>query len=147
MDTVLICKVSIAPKRRIPQLVKRLFVCSHDESVEDCSHFFVPPAVDVHTDGIAQFRCSRGVEPVRSREFYDAACQVSVSYFAMLLGWHLVLHRRVADFGDGQFAAETRLIERHGFGASALKQQEWCEMYHQLLLSQLATRGFGAAIV
>ena len=61
MDTVLICKVSIASKRHIPQIVKQFIVCSRREPVEYCSQLFVRPAVNIHGDSIALFRCSLGV--------------------------------------------------------------------------------------
>ena len=79
MDAVFIGKMSIASNRHIPQIVEQLIVCSRREPVEDCPQLFVLPAVNIHTDSIALFRCSLGVEPDCSRKLYDAAFQLGVS--------------------------------------------------------------------
>ena len=121
MDAVFIGKMSIASERHVPQIVKQLIVCSRREPVEDCSQLFVLSAVNIHANSIALFRCSLGVEPVCSRKLYDAAFQVGVSHFVMLLGRHVVLHGRVIDFRNSQVAAQTRLVKRHGFGTIAVK--------------------------
>jgi hypothetical protein len=47
----------------------------------------------------------------------------------MLFGRHVVFHGRVTDFRDRQVAAKTGLVKRHGFGTSAVKEQEGSEIH------------------
>ena len=122
MDAIFVGKVSVAPKRHIPQIIEQLFVCSYCQLVEDCSQLVVPRAAHIHRNRVALSRCSCGVEPICGRKLNGAALQVGVSHFVMLLGRHLALHGRVTDSGDGQLAAEARLVKRHSFGALAIKK-------------------------
>lgn len=122
MDAIFICKVSIAPKRHFPQIIEELFVCSYCQLVENRPQLAILPAANVNRDGIALSGRSRGVKPVRSRNLHDAAFQVGESNFVMLLGWHLALHGRVADLGNGQLPAQARLVKSHCFGAVAIKE-------------------------
>ena len=68
VDAEFIGKMSIGSKRHIPQIVEQFIVCSHCESVEDCSQLYVCPAADIHSDGIALFRRLLGMEPICSRK-------------------------------------------------------------------------------
>ena len=104
MDAIFVGKVSVAPKRHIPQIIEQLFVCSYCQLVEDCSQLVVPRAANIH---LALSRCSREVEPVWGRKLYAPALQIGVSHFVMLLGRHLALAGRVTDSGDGQLAAQS----------------------------------------
>ena len=61
MDAVFIRKMSVTSKRHIPQIVKQLLVRFREEPIEDRSQLLVLPAVKIHADGIALFRCSRGM--------------------------------------------------------------------------------------
>src|SRR3954465_4886206 len=104
MDAVFISKMSVASKWQIPQIIKQFFVCPGRELVEDYFQVFVLPAGNGHGDSIALLRSSLSVEPVSRGKLYGCAFQARVGNFPMLLRWHLVLHRRVCDFGDRQFA-------------------------------------------
>ena len=121
MDAEFIGKMPIASKRHIPQIVQQLSVCSRCEPVEDCSQLFVLPAVNIHRDSIALFGSSLRMEPICSRKLHDAAFQLGISHFVMLLWRHVVLHGRVTHLRNSQIAAQTRLVKRHGFGTIAVK--------------------------
>jgi hypothetical protein len=64
------------------------------------------------------------VQTVRRRKLYAAAFQVGMSNFVVLLGRHVVLHRRICDFRYSQFAIQARLIKRHSFGAISVEQKK-----------------------
>src|SRR5262249_48702127 len=104
--------------------------CSSREAVKDCPQLVVLSAIDVHRNGVALFRCSRGMEPVCGRKLYDAAFQMCISNFVMLFGRQLVLHWRIRDPRYSQFTVQTRLIKLHGFGAVSVKQEEGGEIQH-----------------
>jgi hypothetical protein len=53
-----------------------------------------------------------------------------MSNFVVLLGRHVVLHRRICDFRDRQFAIQARLIKRHRFGAISVEQKKRGEIWH-----------------
>src|SRR5205814_9403971 len=97
MDAIFVGKVSVAPKRHIPQIIEQLFVCSYCQLVEDCSQLVVPRAANIHRNRVALSRCSRGVEPICGRKLNGAALQASLSHFVMLLAWHFALHWRLTD--------------------------------------------------
>jgi len=64
MDTIFICKVSVAPKRHIPHIIEEFFACSYGELVENCAQLVILPAANIEGHSIALPRGSRGVEPV-----------------------------------------------------------------------------------
>lgn len=122
MDAIFICKVSVTPKRHIPQIIEDFFVRSDCQLVENCPQLVILPTANVNRDSIALSRGSRGVEPVCSRELHDTGFQVGESHFVVLFGWHVVLHGRVADFSDGQLSTKAILVKDHSFGAVAIKK-------------------------
>ena len=48
----------------------------------------------------------------------------------MFFGRELVFHWRVAQLGQGEFAAETFMIERHCLGTIAVEKEKGCCIYH-----------------
>ena len=44
MDAIFVGKVSVAPKRHIPQIIEQLFVCPYCQLVEDCSQLVLLPS-------------------------------------------------------------------------------------------------------
>ena len=124
MDAIPVSKMPVCSEWHVLQIVKQRFVCSCCEAVKNFPQLVVRSSIDVHSDRISRFRLSLRVQPVRGRKLYAAAFQVSMSNFVVLLGRHVVLHRRIFDFRDRQFAIQARLIKRHSFGAISVEQKK-----------------------
>jgi hypothetical protein len=124
MDAIPVSKMPVCSEWHVLQIVKQRFVCSCCEAVKDFPQLVVRSSIDVHSDRISRFRCSLRVQPVRGGKLYTAAFQVSMSNFVVLLGRHVVLHRRICDSRDRQFAMQARLIKRHSFGAISVEQKK-----------------------
>src|SRR5580704_15264390 len=60
VNAILICEVSVDPKRHIPQIIEELFACSDGELVKNCSQLVMLSAGNIKGDSITLLRGLRG---------------------------------------------------------------------------------------